>query len=86
MTEEHDEPAAVDSHDEPVTDATVAESATADAHGTADAHATAHDEHGHDAEALGPIDWGLWSYAIVGAVGGVIVIALFLFALGGLPA
>lgn len=52
-----------------------------------DAHATlSDDDHGHTGEALGPIDWGKWSYAIVGAVGAVIVIAMFWIALGGLPA
>jgi hypothetical protein len=51
------------------------------AHGEVDAH----DEHGHGASTLGPIDWGTWAYALVGAIGGVIVLAFFVFALGGLP-
>ena len=78
MTDEHaSESTTVESHTE--------EHGTADAHGVADGHGAAHDDDGHGGEALGPIDWGLWSYAIVGAIGGVIVIAFFLFALGGLP-
>jgi hypothetical protein len=44
------------------------------------------DDHGHDGDALGPIDWGKWAFAIVGAIGGVIVLAFFFVALGGLPA
>jgi hypothetical protein len=44
------------------------------------------DDHGHAGEALGPIDWGKWAFAIAGAVGGVIVLAFFFVALGGLPA
>lgn len=43
------------------------------------------DDHDHTASALGPIDWARWSYAIVGGIAGVIVIALFIFALGGIP-
>ena len=51
-----------------------------------DSHATAGgDDHGHDGPALGPIDWGKWGFAIVGGIGGLIVLGFFLFALGGLP-
>jgi hypothetical protein len=60
------------------------------AHHDAATHMDAHnalsdDDHGHSAVALGPIDWGKWGYAIVGAIGGLIVIAFFIFALGGIP-
>ena len=51
-----------------------------------DDHGHGEDDHGHGGEALGPIDWGKWAYAIAGAITGVIVLAFFLFALGGLPA
>ena len=51
----------------------------------ADSHATVGGDHGHDGAALGPIDWGKWGFAIVGGVGGLIVLGFFLFALGGLP-
>jgi hypothetical protein len=51
-----------------------------------DVHATSgDDEHGHGESALGPIDWGRWGYAILGALAGLIVIAFFIFALGGIP-
>jgi hypothetical protein len=43
------------------------------------------DDHGHGGEALGPIDWAKWSYAVAGAIAGVIVLAFFFVALGGLP-
>jgi len=39
------------------------------------------DHHGHGEAALGPIDWTLWSYAILGGVGGVIVLIFFWAAL-----
>lgn len=51
-----------------------------------DTHASvSDDDHGHGGEALGPIDWGKWAFAVAGAVAGVVVLAFFLFALGGLP-
>jgi hypothetical protein len=43
------------------------------------------DDHGHKAPALGPIDWGRWAYAVGGGFTGLIVIAFFIFALGGIP-
>ena len=52
-----------------------------------DAHTTlSDDDHGHAEDSLGPVDWGKWAYAIVGGIGGLIVLGFFLFALGGLPA
>lgn len=50
----------------------------------ADEHAA--DEHGHGGEALGPIDWAKWAFAVAGGVAGVIVLAFFVLALGGIPA
>ena len=51
-----------------------------------DEHTTlSDDDHGHVEDTLGPIDWGRWAYAIVGGITGLIVIALFIFALGGIP-
>jgi hypothetical protein len=51
-----------------------------------DSHTTlSDDDHGHAETPLGPIDWGKWAYAIVGGIGGLIVLALFLVAVGGLP-
>jgi hypothetical protein len=51
-----------------------------------DKHASlSDDDHGHGGEALGPVDWGKWAFAIAGAIAGVIVLAFFVFALGGIP-
>jgi len=44
------------------------------------------DDHGHGGEALGPIDWGRWAFAVAGAIGALIVLAFFFVALGGIPA
>ena len=60
------------------------------AHPDADTHVDVHatssdDDHGHAEAALGPIDWARWGYAILGAIAGLIVIAFFVFALGGIP-
>lgn len=43
------------------------------------------DDHGHAESTLGPIDWGKWAFAICGGFAGLVVLAFFLFALGGLP-
>ena len=52
-----------------------------------DTHTTlSDDDHGHAEAALGPIDWGTWGYAIMGGVAGLIVLAFFFMALGGVPA
>ena len=40
------------------------------------AHA-ADDDHGHAEAALGPIDWGAWAYALVGAAAALLVVVLF---------
>ena len=58
--------------------------AAADHHDAAthmDAHTTlSDDDHGHAEPALGPIDWGAWAYALVGAGAGLVVVAFFWFA------
>jgi len=47
-----------------------------------DAHtALSDDDHGHAEAKLGPIDWGAWAYALVGAAAGLLVVALFWFAI-----
>jgi hypothetical protein len=47
-----------------------------------DAHTTiSDDDHGHAEEALGPIDWGAWGLAVLGALSGVVVLAGFWIAL-----
>jgi hypothetical protein len=52
---------------------------------THDQHTTDadHDAHAHDEPALGPIDWGAWTYATLGVAAGVVIVALFWFASGG---
>jgi hypothetical protein len=82
MTEEHEgytpEKPAPDEHGQPGAPG-------ADDH--RDAHGDSHgDGHGHGDAALGPIDWGKWAYAILGGIAGLIVVAMFWLALGGLPA
>jgi hypothetical protein len=43
-----------------------------------DAHATlSDDDHGHAEARLGPIDWAMWSYALVGIAAGALVVLLF---------
>ena len=43
-----------------------------------DAHtALSDDDHGHGDEALGPIDWGAWSVALLGGAAALVVVALF---------
>jgi len=57
----------------------VAEHAT-DSH--MDAHTTlSDDDHGHAEEALGPIDWRAWGFAVLGGLSGVVVLAGFAWAL-----
>jgi hypothetical protein len=47
-----------------------------------DAHdAAADDDHGHAEAALGPIDWGAWAWAVVGATLGLVVLAFFYLAI-----
>jgi hypothetical protein len=43
-----------------------------------DAHTTlSDDDHGHAEEHLGPIDWGAWGAALIGAAGALVVVAVF---------
>ncbi|MEX2546788.1 MAG: hypothetical protein WD830_03255 [Chloroflexota bacterium] len=43
-----------------------------------DAHTSlSDDDHGHAEPRLGPIDWGAWAYALVGAAAALVVVALF---------
>jgi hypothetical protein len=39
------------------------------------------DDHGHSGGMLGPIDWGAWGLALLGALSGVVVLAGFWIAL-----
>lgn len=52
----------------------------------AQTHMNAHttisdDDHGHAEMSLGPIDWGAWGLALLGAAGGLIVLLGFYIAL-----
>jgi hypothetical protein len=52
------------------------------ADGQLDAHATAsEDDHAHAEPRLGPIDWPAWTYAVVGAALGLLVVATFYIAI-----
>jgi hypothetical protein len=43
-----------------------------------DAHAQlSDDDHGHAEDALGPIDWQAWAYALIGVAAGVLVVVAF---------
>jgi hypothetical protein len=43
-----------------------------------DAHnAPSDDDHGHAEPTLGPIDWAVWSYALIGAAAALIMVAAF---------
>lgn len=48
---------------------------------TPEGHTLSDDDHGHAEERLGPIDWSAWSYALVGTLAGVAVLAGFWLAL-----
>ncbi len=71
-----------DTHHEPTT--TEPDSAASvvhhDDHTHMDAHATLSDD-GHAETRVGPIDWGAWLYALIGAAAGGIVLVVFWLAL-----
>jgi hypothetical protein len=51
---------------------------------TADASHDAghHDEHGHAADTLGPIDWRMWGVGVLGGIAALIVVAGFVVSTG----
>ncbi len=52
-----------------------------------DEHTTIRDDdHGHTEVALGPIDYGKWAFAIAGGAAALVMLAFFVFTLGGIPA
>lgn len=52
--------------------------ADSDDHEHVGGHATAaDDDHGHAEARVGPIDWGAWACALIGAAAGAIVLAVF---------
>ncbi len=50
----------------------------ADAHGTG--HAGGHDEHGHPADTLGPIDWQMWAVGVLSVAVALLMTAGFVLA------
>jgi hypothetical protein len=48
--------------------------ATPDEHG--------HDDHGHAADTLGPVDWRMWGVGVAGVISALIVVAAFVVATG----
>ena len=57
-------------------------SVVAGPHGSTDDHGGehGHDDHGHNPDALGPIDWRMWTVGAAGLVVGLIVTAGFVVA------
>ncbi|HYO42549.1 MAG TPA: hypothetical protein VES19_05055 [Candidatus Limnocylindrales bacterium] len=51
-------------------------------HETTAAHDAGHDEHGHAADTLGPIDWKMWGVGVVGVAAALIVVACFALSTG----
>lgn len=50
--------------------------ADAAGHGAASHGAASdHDEHGHAADSLGPIDWRMWGAGVLGVVAGLVTMA-----------
>ena len=69
-------------HGELPADTVATDSAASVTHHNAATHMDAHthtsdDDHGHAEPRLGPIDWAAWTYALVGAAAGIVVVALF---------
>ena len=43
-------------------------------------HGAGHDDHGHDGEPLGPIDWRMWGVGVAGVIAALAVVAAFVIA------
>ena len=50
------------------------------AHGATPAHGTGHDDHGHAADTLGPIDWTMWGVGVLGVIVAAIIAVGFVIA------
>ena len=76
---------AVEHGDAPVDPVTTDSAASVAHHDTAthmDVHtALSDDDHRHAEAALGPVDWAIWSYALIGVASALIVVALFAIAI-----
>jgi hypothetical protein len=53
------------------------------AHGTGHDAGDGHDDHGHAADALGPIDWTMWAVGLLGVLVAAIVVVGFVIATQG---
>jgi hypothetical protein len=51
-------------------------------HGTGHGTAHDHDEHGHAADALGPIDWTMWAVGLLGVLFAMLVVIGFVMGTG----
>jgi hypothetical protein len=81
MTEPHGTPESHDERDH-APDTHGGSAVVAGPHGAPDDHGGdhGHDDHGHAATALGPIDWRMWMVGVAGVLVGVIVTAGFVVA------
>ena len=52
-------------------------------HGTGHDAGHGHDDHGHAADTLGPIDWTMWAVGLLGVLVAAIVVAGFVLATHG---
>jgi hypothetical protein len=58
------------------------------AHGTGHGTGHDHDEHGHAEDALGPIDWAMWTSGVLGVLFAAVMLVAFVMGTGnnfGLP-
>ena len=77
-----------ESHSEPHhgTESSSTDSASSQAHHDSATHMDEHttlsdDDHGHAEATLGPVDWAVWSYALIGVASALLVVALFWMAI-----
>jgi ABC-type Zn2+ transport system substrate-binding protein/surface adhesin len=83
MTEPHGTPESHDERDH-VPDAHGSSATVAGPHGATDDHGGdhGHDDHGHAAMALGPIDWPMWTVGAVGTLVAIVITVGFVIATG----
>jgi ABC-type Zn2+ transport system substrate-binding protein/surface adhesin len=83
MTEPHGTPEAHDERDH-VPDTHGTSHAVEGTHGSSSDHGDdgGHDDHGHVATALGPIDWPMWAVGAIGVLVAIVITAGFVIATG----